>query len=268
MTQERTVLITGASSGIGEATAALLARQNYRVFAGVRRLERAPQLSGVEAVQLDVTDDTSVQAAVSSILERTGRIDGLVNNAGSSILGAIEETSVPQAQALFDLNVLGAFRMARAVLPTMRSQASGRIVNVSSVVGFLPAPYMGVYAATKHALEGLSESLDHEVRSFGIRVVLVQPGFTRTNIDSSSARTEELAAYAGQRERVVAHISQQISQAPEADTVAHVIERALRSPSFARLTVGSQAALLSRLRRWMPGRAVDGSLRKNFRLDA
>jgi NAD(P)-dependent dehydrogenase (short-subunit alcohol dehydrogenase family) len=239
------------------------------VFAGVRRLEATSFPEGVGPVQLDVTDDQSVTSAVATVLERTGRIDGLVNNAGGSILGAMEETSAAQAQALFDVNVLGVFRASQAVLPAMRTQDAGRIVNVSSVLGFMPAPYMALYAATKHALEGLSESLDHEVRGFGVRVVLVQPAFTRTNIDAASARGERpIDAYAAQRTRVVATIGEQISQSPEADTVARVIERALEAPGFARLPVGGHASLLSRLRRWMPPSMVDSSLRKNFQLDA
>jgi NAD(P)-dependent dehydrogenase (short-subunit alcohol dehydrogenase family) len=263
------VLVTGASSGIGKATAEHLAARGHHVFAGVRQLKSAPTGSGIEPVQLDVTQVASTRAAVSSVLDKVGRIDGLVNNAGSSVLGAIEETSPAQAEALFDVNLMGAFRMMQAVLPAMRTQGFGRIVNVSSVVGFLPAPYMGTYSATKHALEGLSESLDHEVRGFGIRVILVHPPFIRTNIGSASAKAEQpLDAYAEQRDRVIASISHQIAVSPEPVAVARVIERALRSTKFARLPVGRQAALLSRLRRWMPASMVDGSLRKNFRLDA
>jgi NAD(P)-dependent dehydrogenase (short-subunit alcohol dehydrogenase family) len=262
------VLVTGASSGIGKAAALHLGGQGHRVFAGVRRLDAAPRGEGVEAVLLDVTDDSSVAAAVALVLERAGRIDGLVNNAGVLILGAVEETSVAQAHALFDVNVMGVLRMSQAVLPTMRRQGRGRIVNVSSVAGFLPTPYMGVYAASKHALEGLSESMDHEVRGFGVRVVLVEPGFTRTNIDAASARAEHpLDAYAGQRERVVAHIGRQIAQSPDTSTVARTIERALRTSGFARLPVGRQVALLSRLRRWLPAGMADEAIRRNFLLD-
>ncbi|HZF42999.1 MAG TPA: oxidoreductase [Sphingomonadaceae bacterium] len=264
----RVVLVTGASSGIGKVSAQYLAARGWRVFAGARRPKVLRGSAGIEFLQLDVTDDALAREAVETVLRRAGRIDGLVNNAGGSILGAVEETSLEQARALFETNVLGVMRMSQAVLPAMRSQQFGRIVNISSIVGFLPAPYMGVYAATKHALEGLSESLDHEVRAFGVRVMLVQPAFTRTNIDAASVRAERPSeAYAAQRERVLAVIGEQIARAPEATAVARTVERALGHPSFARFPVGFQARLLSRLRKIAPAQAIDRSIRKNFALD-
>ena len=134
------------------------------------------------------------------MLSRAGRIDVLINNAGVNLVGAIEETSIGQAQALFDTNVIGVLRMIQAVLPGMRRQGAGQIVNISSILGLLPAPFMGVYASTKHAVEGLSESLDHEVRGFGIRVVLIEPPYTRTNLDASAAQAEgRIDVYAAQR---------------------------------------------------------------------
>jgi NAD(P)-dependent dehydrogenase (short-subunit alcohol dehydrogenase family) len=175
MTDQKVVLITGASSGIGRATAELLTSRGYRVFGTARNPDTVVPLQGVELLPLDVRDDGSVQAGVETALSRGGRIDVLVNNAGYAVVGAIEETSPSEAQALFDTNVFGVLRMVRAVLPAMRRQGSGTIVNTSSVLGFLPGPFMGLYASSKHALEGLSESLDHEVRGFGIRVVLVEP---------------------------------------------------------------------------------------------
>jgi NAD(P)-dependent dehydrogenase (short-subunit alcohol dehydrogenase family) len=262
------VLVTGASSGIGKTTAEHLAARGYRVFAGARRPDAAAPVPGAELVALDVTNDASVNAAVATVLEKAGRIDALVNNAGSSILGAAEETSIDQARSLLETNVLGVLRMSQAVLPAMRRQHAGRIVNVSSVLGFLPSPYMAVYAASKHAIEGLSESMDHEVRGFGVRVVLVEPGFTRTNIDAASPRADNpLDAYAVARERVIGAISHEITNAPDPTAVAASIERAINESRFARLPVGGQAALLSRLRRWMPPLMVDHSLRKTFSLD-
>lgn len=262
------VLVTGASSGIGKATAEHLAARGYRVFAGARHPDGVGLLHDGEVVALDVTDDASVSAAVASVLEKAGRIDALVNNAGTSILGAVEETSVDQARSLFETNVLGVLRMSQAVLPAMRRQQAGRIVNVSSVVGFLPAPYMGVYAASKHAIEGLSESMDHEMRGFGVRVVVVEPGFTRTNIDVASPRAANpLDAYAAQRDRVLDNINHQIANAPDPTMVAATIERAINASRFTRLPVGGHATLLSRLRQWMPPSMVDRSLRKSFSLD-
>jgi short-subunit dehydrogenase len=135
---------------------------------------------------LDVRDEESVDAGVQAVLDQAGRIDALINNAGSVLFGSLEETSIDEAKALFETNFFGVLRMCQAVLPIMRRQNDGRIVNISSVLGFLPAPYMGIYATTKHALEGYSESLDHEVRQFGIRVSLIEPGFTRTNLNKNS----------------------------------------------------------------------------------
>src|SRR3954463_7211809 len=135
---------------------------------------------GGGSLPLDVTDDVSVAGVVREVLERSGRIDVLVNNAGVGIAGAAEESSIEQARALFETNVFGSIRMTRAVLPHMREQGGGRIINVSSVLGLVPAPFMALYAATKHAIEGYSESLDHEVREHGVRVLLVEPGYTNT----------------------------------------------------------------------------------------
>src|SRR5437588_7395048 len=174
-------LVTGVSSGIGNATARTLIGRGYRVF-GTARSESSPMPARVERVLLDVRDGASIEAGVREVLTKAGRIDLLVNNAGGGMVGAIEETSLEQAQRLFDVNFFGAVRMTQAVLPAMRAQRSGRIVFISSIVGFLPAPFMGFYAASKHALEGLAESLDHETRTLGIRAALVEPGFMRTNI--------------------------------------------------------------------------------------
>ena len=165
------VLITGVSSGIGRATAEKFASQGCRVFGGVRDLKKALTIPSVELIEMDVTQDESVRQAVTMVIERAKRIDVLVNNAGATIIGAVEETSVAEATSLFDTNLFSILRTTQAVLPFMRAQREGRIINISSVLGFLPAPYMGVYSATKHAVEGLSETLDHEVRQFGSLVL-------------------------------------------------------------------------------------------------
>ena len=206
----RVVLVTGASSGIGRATAELLACRGHQVFGGVRAAATTRPLAGAELVPLDVRDEDSVKACVDEVRSRAGRIDVLINNAGINLVGAVEETSISPAQALFDTNVIGVLRMIQAVLPGMRRQGSGQIVNISSILGFIPAPFMGVYASTKHAVEGLSESLDHEVRAFGIRVVLIQPYYIRTNLDASAAQAEgRVDAYAPQRQRTAAVITRQ-----------------------------------------------------------
>src|SRR5688572_20884543 len=168
-------LVTGASSGIGEATAERLAIAGYKVYGTSRRGARAGQRS-FAMLSLDVTSDASVEAAVSEVMRLEGRIDLLVNNAGFGVAPAgAEESSLDQARAIFDTNFFGIVRMTRAVVPYMRRQGSGRIINIGSVLGLVPQPYGALYAATKHAVEGYSESLDHELRTRGIRVSVIEP---------------------------------------------------------------------------------------------
>ena len=263
----RVVLITGASSGIGRATAQLLAGRGHQVFGGVRAPATTPPLEGVAFVPLDVRDEASVKACVEEVRSRAGRIDVLINNAGVNLVGAVEETSIGQAQALFDTNVIGVLRMIHAVLPDMRRQGAGQIINISSILGFIPAPFMGVYASTKHAIEGLSESLDHEVRAFGIRVVLIEPHYIRTNLDASAAQAEgRIDAYAAQRHRTAAAITHNTNTAPEPKVVAEEVLRSIEGPYRMRRPIG-QAVLLSWLRKLLPTGMFDPSLRKAFALD-
>jgi NAD(P)-dependent dehydrogenase (short-subunit alcohol dehydrogenase family) len=184
--KDKVTLVTGVSSGIGREIAQLLAERGARVFGTVRSPRSASSIHGVELVSMEVTDDASVNGAVQSIVQKTGPIQILVNNAGYSLMGALEETSVEEARQQFETNFFGLLRVTNAVLPGMREQGFGRIVNISSVLGFLPAPYMGVYAASKHAVEGYTETLDHEIRRFGVRALLVQPAYTKTNIRGNS----------------------------------------------------------------------------------
>jgi NAD(P)-dependent dehydrogenase (short-subunit alcohol dehydrogenase family) len=183
------------------------------------------------------------------------------------LVGAVEETSIGQAQALFDTNVIGVLRMIQAVLPGMRRGGAGRIVNISSILGLIPAPFMGVYASTKHAVEGLSESLDHEVRGFGIRVVLIEPNYIRTNLDASAAQAEgQIDAYAAQRRRTATAITHDTNTAPDPKVVAEEVLRSIEGPYRMRRPLG-RAALLTWLRKLLPAGMFDPSLRKAFALD-
>lgn len=189
MTTDRPVaLVTGASSGIGKETALALVAAGFNVVGTSRDTSRVTPLDGVTFLDLDVASDASVAAAVQEVSERFGRIDVLVNNAGVGSIGAAEETSVAQAQAVFDTNVFGVMRMVNEVLPHMRAQRRGRIINISSVLGFLPQPYMAAYAASKHAIEGYTESLDHEIRDHGVRALIVEPAYTRTGFEANSVK--------------------------------------------------------------------------------
>src|SRR3954469_14442425 len=197
----RVALVTGASAGIGKAAAERLLQGGFTVYGTSRKASAGEQRGGVTFLPLDVTDDDSVDGAVREVLDRSGRIDVLVNNAGLGITGAAEESSVEQARALFDTNFFGSIRMTRAVLPHMRERGSGRIINLSSVLGLVPSPFGALYAATKHAMEGYSESLDHEVREHGVRVLLVEPAYTRTSFDANAVPADEpLPVYARRRE--------------------------------------------------------------------
>jgi NAD(P)-dependent dehydrogenase (short-subunit alcohol dehydrogenase family) len=267
MSSSSVVVVTGASSGIGRAAAEMFVARGCRVFGTARDLRKAPALAGVEFVEMDVRDEGSVQRAIESVIARATRIDVLVNNAGMTMIGAVEETATAEAAELFDTNVFGMLRTTRAVLPYMREKRRGRIVNVSSVLGLLPAPYMGLYSATKHAVEGLSESLDHEVRQFGIRATLVQPAFTRTNFDANAPRAKaRISDYDRERDVVALAVAESVSKAPEPQGVANTIVEAALGPWRMRCTPPGEASLLTKLRRFLPAGPVDASLRKKLGL--
>ncbi len=187
---EKVALITGASGGIGLAAGVALIRAGYRVFGTSRHAAPGEVRQGIHMLRCDVTDDGSVKQLIKDVVGLAGRIDVLVNNAGRSLIGAAEESSLGQARSLFDINVFGIIRTTTEVLPIMRKQGQGRVINISSVAGFLPGPYTALYNATKHAVEGYSKSLDHELRTFGIRVSLVEPVFTRTALEENGDKPD------------------------------------------------------------------------------
>lgn len=261
------VVVTGVSSGIGRATAQAFVARGCQVFGSVRDLDHAVPLPGVELFEMDVRQDASVRRGIQFVIDRAARIDVLVNNAGVNLVGSVEETTVKEAAALFETNLFGLMRTTQAVLPHMRAQRAGRIVNLSSVLGFLPAPYMGLYAASKHAVEGLSETLDHEVRAFGIRVALVQPSYTRTQLEANSPLVESpIAAYDRERQVVSQAVAAHLKHAAEPTLVADTIVEAALGRWRMRAPPKGQASLLSKLRRFMPFRPVDASLRKQLGL--
>jgi NAD(P)-dependent dehydrogenase (short-subunit alcohol dehydrogenase family) len=262
-------IVTGASGGIGEATARALHAGGYWVFGTYRRppATRSPR---IDYLACDVTSDESVAAAVSEVLSKGDRIDLLVNNAGVGLVAGAEESSLEQAKSLFDVNLFGVIRMTKAVLPTMRRKRAGRIVNVSSVMGLIPAPFMALYSASKHALEGSSESLDHEVRGSGIRVVLVEPAYTQTSFEGNVYHADQqLDVYQSARtnaERVLR------DGMKTADTPALVASAVVKASTEAnprrRYAAGRTARQVSLLRRFVPESAFDRSLRKQMRLPA
>jgi NAD(P)-dependent dehydrogenase (short-subunit alcohol dehydrogenase family) len=266
----RVALVTGASSGIGEAAAQALVDAGFTVYGTSRKAAAGDERGGVAFLPLDVTDDESVAAAVRAVLDRSGRIDVLVNNAGFGVAGAAEESSIEQARAVFDTNVFGAMRMTRAVLPHMRAQGSGRIINVSSVVGLIPVPFMALYAASKHAIEGYSESLDHEVREHGVRVLLVEPAYTKTAFDANTIPADELLPlYAQRRETLDGVLADALNAGDDPSLVGQVIVAAATDtrPKL-RYPAGPLARRVSKLRRYVPPAMFDKQIRKTNQLAA
>ena len=270
MSQQKVALVTGVSSGIGQATAAQLLERGFRTFGTLRGTSGGSKLPpGLDLVHLDVRDDESVRSCVRAVLNQTGRIDALINSAGYALFGAVEEITIEEAKRVFETNFFGVLRMCQAVLPIMREQNCGRIANISSVLGFLPAPYMGVYAASKHAIEGYSQSLDHEVRRFGIRVSVIEPGFTRTSLGyNQQLASRPVPVYSRERYRVMVAIAGNLANGDHPATVASVVLEALtsRSPRL-RYQSGPKAKLLNVLRKFAPSSLVDRGLRKQFGLD-
>ena len=262
----KTALVTGASSGIGEETARTLHKLGYTVYAAARRTDRLKQLTavGIHALTMDVTDDESMSSGIEKIITDTGRIDVLVNNAGYGSYGAIEDVSLDEARRQFEVNVFGLGRLTQLVLPHMRAQRSGTIINISSMGGRLTTPLGGWYHATKYAVEALSDALRMETAPFGIDVVVIEPGGIRTEWSGIAAdhleETAEGSAYASQIKAVANSMRSESTnkrQSPPsviADTVEKIVTA--RKPRT-RYVVGFAAKPLVTLRRILPDRAFD-----------
>jgi len=268
--QQSVALVSGASSGIGEAISGRLAQAGYKVYGTSRHGAQAGPRS-FEMLPLDVTRDESVESTVGKVIRLEGRIDLLVNNAGFSTAPAgAEESSTEQAKSVFETNFFGMVRMTRAVVPHMRRQGSGRIINIGSVLGFLPAPYMALYAASKHAIEGYSESLDHELRAKGIRVSVIEPAYTKTRFDANLQEADsKLDEYREARAAMGRNLKEVLATADDPGVVADVVLKAARAarPQL-RYAAGARANRLRWLRRFAPAGMVDAGIRKEWRLDA
>lgn len=272
---ERTVLITGCSSGIGEATAERLAKSGWTVYATARRPETLAGLEakGCRTLALDVTSEESMTAAVKTVLDETGRIDALVNNAGYSQSGAAETLDLDDVRRQFETNVFGLLRLSQLVLPAMRERGAGRIINISSMGGRLVFPGGGVYHATKYAVEALSDAMRFEVAGFGVQVVIVEPGLITTNFENAAVASmtgnvdgpyaEFNAQVAASTKEVYAGPMRHLGGGP--DSVAKVIEKALkaRRPKI-RYTVTASAKLSIATRRLMGARAWDAAMKSQF----
>ena len=260
--EPQVVLITGASAGIGRATAIHLAEAGYQVFGTSRHPSEGPP--GVEMLQLEVTSDASVAECVANLYERTaGRVDVLINNVGTGILGAAEESSIEQVKTLFDINFFGAVRMTNAVLPQMRTSRSGRILFLSSAGGVISVPYAGYYCATKHALEAYVESLRLEIEAFGIQAALIAPGTVSTAAGDKAMQPDHpIADYAPQRQKSAEQFVQAIRDGMPPEHVAAAILQALRAERMQpRYAIGLQSWGISLLKSLLPQQLLETGIR-------
>jgi NAD(P)-dependent dehydrogenase (short-subunit alcohol dehydrogenase family) len=261
------VLVTGASSGIGRAAVLDLLRAGHTVYGGARRTQSldAVGAAGGHAVAMDVTVDADLQRVVQTILDQQGRIDALVNNAGFGLYGAAEDVPLPQARHQLEVNLFGPARLIQLVLPHLRRQRSGTIVNVSSMGGEITFPLGAWYHASKHALEAYSDALRQEVGRFGIDVVLIQPGLIRTEFGGVTTQgVRELSGHGAYRElaealaRSTEAVYAEHGRASEPSVVADAIRKAVESPRpRARYPVGYMARPLLALNRLLPARLFD-----------
>ncbi|HWJ51413.1 MAG TPA: oxidoreductase [Solirubrobacteraceae bacterium] len=274
----KAVLITGCSSGIGRATALRLARSGWTVYATARRPETIEDLkdAGCRTLALDVTDEDSMQAAVAEVEREHGAVGVLINNAGYSQSGAIETVPVEAMRRQFETNVFGLVRLTQLVLPKMRAQRWGKIVNLGSMGGLLTFPGGGHYHATKHALEAISDALRFELRGFGIDVVLLEPGLITTEF--GEAATASMADVSSSGDDPYARFNATVGAITKGaydgpmrmlgagpDRVAKVIERAItRRQPPARITITPSAKLSILMRRLLPDRAWDAAMRRQF----
>ena len=268
----KVAIVTGASSGIGAAVARRLNAQGHRVYAVARRVDLMAPLAedGIIPVRLDVTDDTALAALISRVISESGRIDVLVNNAGYGALGAIEDVPLAEARRQFDVNMFGLARLTQLVLPHMRAQRSGRIINMSSMGGKIHVPLGGWYHATKFAVEGFSDGLRVEVAPFGIQVVVIEPGAINTEWHGVAAdnllATSGVGAYADQAAAVAKFLAAGgLGSSPE--VIAKAVDRAVRARhprSRYAVGLGAKPALLAR--RVLPDKVFDRMVLLTFRL--
>jgi len=266
---EKVVLITGASSGMGKACAEHLSRQGYQVYG----TSRHPEEEGTEfkLLRMDVNDPASVTAAVKQILDAEGHLDILVNNAGYGIAGAVEDTSMAEMQQQFETNYFGVFRVCREVLPHMRKQQSGLIINISSISGLIAVPFQAAYSASKYAVEGLTEALSMEVRTEGIRVVLIEPGDFQTGFTDNRIRTESSTTnphYAQRCQRALQVMENDERNGSRPIKIARLLERIIQDPApRLRYTTGpSMERLAVHLKKILPSRFFEWLMMRTYKI--
>lgn len=277
----QTVLITGATDGLGKAAALLLAGRGYRVFAAGRSAEKRAQLDALarekklplETLEMDVCDDASVQKAVALVYQKSATIDVLINNAGLAYVATVEDMAMEDWRRQFETNFFGVIRVTQAVLPKMRESGHGRILMISSVSGLVTPPTQAAYSASKHALEGLSNALRHELYPFGIETVLIEPGYIVTNIQQTAVEVAQpymnkikngpyarvyASAWAGGK-------SSRAKSKTTPEDCARIILQAIEAPKpKARYGVTSLATMLKWAKRLLPDSAIDAMIRRRY----
>lgn len=279
MQKQNVALVTGSSSGIGYETSLLLAKSGFHTYASMRNLKKSKSIAEIankeklplEIIQLDVNDDRSVKEAIDKIADEGKGIDVLVNNAGYGLFGSLEDLSMEEIKAQFETNFFGVIRVTQRVLPIMRKQNSGTIVNLSSVGGRVGVPVLSAYQSTKFALEGLSESLSYELEPFGIRVVIVEPGFIRTNIMNSSIMAKKAvdreSPYFSLMQKVENHFKSMMGNpsTSQPGEVANVILQAITSENpQLRYTAGNDAATVMQAKKTMSDSEFGNLIKQQF----
>jgi NAD(P)-dependent dehydrogenase (short-subunit alcohol dehydrogenase family) len=279
--EAQTVLITGATDGLGKAAALLLAERRYRVFAAGRSAEKRAQVDALarekklplEILEMDVCDDASVQRALAAVYQKEGAIDVLINNAGLSYVGTVEDLAIEDWRRQFETNFFGVLRVTRAVLPQMRERRRGRIIMMSSVSGFVTVPAQGAYSASKHALEALSNAMRHELYPFGVKTILIEPGYITTNIQKTAVEMAQPyqdkikdGPYAGiyASSWSGAKSSRAASKTTPEDCARVILEAIEASEPKARYTVTPLASRVKWAKRLLPDSFLDGMIRKRY----
>jgi short-subunit dehydrogenase len=267
---EKVVLVTGASSGLGHAIAKALAAKNYRVF-GAARTPQAGASDEFTTLPLDVTQDESVAACVAEVIRSAGRIDAVINNAGFGIAGAIEDTTAAEALSQFQTNFFGTHRVCRAVLPRLRAQRSGQIINMSSLAGRIPLPFQGFYSATKFAIEAYTEALRMEVRAFGIGVSMIEPGDFATSFTANRRMTSEsipASSYYESAVRAIAIMARDERANQDLSPVVEAVESILacRRPALRYPRANAIQRTFNALRPFLPQAIAESLIRSTYGL--
>lgn len=262
-------LVTGASSGIGEAIAFALIKAGHRVY-GTSRSPRESKPDGIQFLQMNVDEEASVKTAVGELLAKEGRIDVVVNSAGLGVIGAVEEVPMELAKRVFETNYFGTMRVCQAVIPSMRKQRSGCIINISSIGGEVGLPFRGIYSASKFAVEGMTEALRMELRPFGVRTVIIQPGDFNTNIGADRPTIDhgEDSPYEHYLREIRAEIDKGMASAPTPEAVGEAVIKIVRStsPGF-RYRVGAfMETLTPKLKKVFPHKLYEHLIMGHYRM--